>query len=668
MRDELTAWEAATGRILTRWFVFIPLIVALSILLYGMSLDDFPVPVVFVHFFPFSLSALADQVWNGLWNFCRPTAMLLWRLEYALFDGNYVGHRLTMLLLHILNVYLVFLVGRRLLKNDIAAAISGLLFATHPIHSENVCLLASQYDMSCMTFFLAAMLAYDRYLVASDEGVRTRVRLWAILACLFELLSIGGKEVGVMLPFVLIAYDLCRKMTRRNIGGALAKALWRGLPVLAVLAAYAVFRVARYEQNIGYAAAYLNQPIETLLRLGTYLRLLLSPNIIWLLLLAVLPFAKKEYIFALLFVLITLLPVLQMPPMERFCYIPSAGYCLATGWAFVIGIRRVASWLGRLGPIRRLAWVGSALGLALAIVQIPFAYQNSQTWSAYLPVRKTLKSIRRVVPKPGPGTTFYFANIEPLFDLALLNDYDYSGQGSFRCEKIINYVYEQHSGPEYFFEMIGDQAFGSEFLRFRCKQLLRRIGPQRYGRPDIVWGRGGRPLSQWTIDGRPAVGKQPGDSAAIALRLGERPVVLASPPLTLRSFEVSSVTLKIDPRKLSPHSTCQIEWSVVGRPQTHSTPPAVIPISRPAEQPSIPMSAPPWERNGQPSAKVQIDQITIDLGSRTDWVFQEGLIDRIAVRLKGSGTLIITGVRLNSPRPTKSPGLAPIIQFHERRQ
>jgi len=657
--------------LLLRWYVLLPLALLLSLIIHGMCLDDFPVPVAFVHFFPFSLAALVDQVWNGLWNFCRPTAMLIWRLGYALFETNYVGYRVILFSLHVTNIWLVFALARRVLKNDVAAAISGLLFSAHPIHSEVVCLLASMYDASCMTFFLATLIMFDRYLDAIQKRRRSSVRFLCLITCVFEVLCLGAKEVGIMLPIVMLAYDLCLRAKRPNIGASLVGVVRRSIPFLVILAGYLVFRLMRYEQNVGYATQFFSDPFGTIRNLVEYLRLILFPNEMWVVLLMFLPFAKRQYVFTLLFTLLAIVPVLQIPTAARFCYIPSAGYCMAVGWCFVIGWRRIAEVFGLSKRWRRVRFVGSVAALALFALQIPFAYFNTTTWSMnYIPVRRALQTIREVVGIPEQGSVLYFADIPPLLDLSLFNEYDYTIKDRFRCEKLVNYLFEDHRGPEFFFEMNGLEAIYSEQLGERCERLQSALGKQEYTTTDLVWGQGARPFSEWAIVDGSSLGSggrtvKLGAGPTIDLDLADGPVKLLSPALKISTLGVTSVGLVADFGQ-SEDTTCQLQWLVLPQREVVSNPMVLIPIYHRRQDPTTPLSAPVWEKDGDSRPRERTDQMSIDLGSRIDWVFERRTVERIAIRFAGSGRVSISVIRFDAPAPAGAPDLKPIIQFHEQ--
>jgi len=186
-----------------------------------------------------------------------------------------------------------------------------------------------------MTFFLGSLLAFERYLVARESGPRAHARAWLLVTCLLLILCLGSKEVGIMVPFVMIAYDACSRIRKGRPKASVIAVGRRAVPFLLILAAYIVFRIARYEQNVSYMSLFFDDPLGALRNLIDYFRLAFFPNEMWVVLLLMLPFATKQYVFALAFLLLPLIPPLMIAPQERFVYIPSAGYCMAVAWCFV---------------------------------------------------------------------------------------------------------------------------------------------------------------------------------------------------------------------------------------------------------------------------------------------------------------------------------------------
>ncbi|MBN1592462.1 MAG: hypothetical protein JW941_04320 [Candidatus Coatesbacteria bacterium] len=675
MGNNLAIWESRAARILSRWYIFALLVIAVSLLMYGLCLDDFPISESFAHMLPFSLGALIDQTWNGLWNFCRPTAMVIFRIGYALFETNYVGYRSMLLVLHIINVFLLLAFARVLFKDRLVAIASALIFATHPIHSECIALIVSLFDVSCLTFYLASLLAFNRHLVARVSNSKSQSRNWMILSCFFVVLCLGAKEVGATLPFVLMAFDGLRRTWRRGHIRASAVSVFKStLPYLIILGIYVIFRLARYEQNVSYARLFFEDPFSVFGKLADYFRLVIFPNPMWLVLLAMLPLAKRQYIFALIFLFLPIIPPLQILPQERFVYVPSAGYSLAVGWCFVVGWRRLLSKIGNLIQNRNLASVGTAAVLLLAIGQIPFAYMNTMTWSNSIPIRKALKSIWEVVGRPAKGTILYFSNIDPQYNLAQIGEYDSTLVGQFRAEKIINYPFEEHKTPEFFFRMNGFDARADRRLATKCRQLEIRIGPQDYGQDGLSWGIEDDCLCKWLIyrtdpeSGEILAAFRPEADNTINLRLDEeRGTVLTSPVLNMPTTRISTVTFLIDRSRLSNGISCQLEWTFSAEGEGIRGGRSEILPKEGGNSPQVQLTSPRFneDEGSAPLDPVAFDPISLDLGSLPEWVFDERQVYRISLWLYGTDDVRISAIRFEPPSRTMLFGLKPMVQFHE---
>lgn len=90
---------------------------------------------------------------EGISNYYRPMMTLPYLLNYQAFGLNPFGFHLTNILFHLMATLLVFLLGRRLLSNDLMAFMAALLFAVHPIHTESVTWVAGLTDVNCAVFF-----------------------------------------------------------------------------------------------------------------------------------------------------------------------------------------------------------------------------------------------------------------------------------------------------------------------------------------------------------------------------------------------------------------------------------------------------------------------------------------------------------------------------------
>ena len=110
----------------------------------------------------------------------------------------------TNVVLHAANAGLVFALTLLLSGRLVVAAFAGLLFGIHPMHVESVAWISERKDVLYTFFFLAAAIAYWRYLERLG---------WPWLAGTFALfvLSCLSKGMAVVFPFVMILIDFWKR-------------------------------------------------------------------------------------------------------------------------------------------------------------------------------------------------------------------------------------------------------------------------------------------------------------------------------------------------------------------------------------------------------------------------------------------------------------------------
>ena len=93
----------------------------------------------------------------------RPLCVLTFRLNYLLGGFQPWGYHLVNVLLHCLATVLLVKLARQVLpksKSSVGPAITGLLFAAHPIHTEAVAGVVGRADLAACNFYLLSFLAY----------------------------------------------------------------------------------------------------------------------------------------------------------------------------------------------------------------------------------------------------------------------------------------------------------------------------------------------------------------------------------------------------------------------------------------------------------------------------------------------------------------------------
>lgn len=130
-----------------------------------------------------------------------PMAMTLMSVQYKISESiQFI--RFGSLLVHLLNVLFIFLIFRKLCKEDWMAGVIALLWAVHPMQVESVAWLAAAMKIGTYTlFYLMAIWFYLRYL---DD---TNSKKFLVLSLVTMLVSALCKEQAVALPIMLLAID-----------------------------------------------------------------------------------------------------------------------------------------------------------------------------------------------------------------------------------------------------------------------------------------------------------------------------------------------------------------------------------------------------------------------------------------------------------------------------
>jgi Tfp pilus assembly protein PilF len=130
----------------------------------------------------------------------HPLTWLSHMLDVEIFGLNPRGHHLSNLVLHVLNVILLFLVLSSMTGAFKSSAFAAALFAIHPLHVESVAWISERKDVLSTFFWILTMSAYLGYVRKPGAG-----RYLSVVACL--TLGLLSKPMVVTLPFVLLLLD-----------------------------------------------------------------------------------------------------------------------------------------------------------------------------------------------------------------------------------------------------------------------------------------------------------------------------------------------------------------------------------------------------------------------------------------------------------------------------
>ena len=362
----------------------------------------------------------------------RPAMFLSLALDYRVWGLDPAGFHLTNLLLHLLNVLLVYGVALRLPGGRSFAPLAGLFFALHPVHSEAVAAMVGRSDLMVTMFFLVGLLAYQRFI--EDKGLLRR-GLFFLLALLSYGAACLTKENGIVLPLLLVISEKWLWKVKDRGRGLRAQAL-SIVPFLVVGVLYIGFRqmaVPPSEQTVWGGGAW-QTALLMMMVLWKYMVLLvfpffLSPSYIsyWPVgwgyaevlggFLALLGgvFVAFRYTrrfpllsWAVAWIGISLLPVSNIIPIpgammaERWLYPPSVGFCVFMAWG-------ATALLVRSNAVLRRALLG--LGVIVLILFSVRIVSWNPVWRDECSLNQTVlrKNPESVLARVNMGNYFYLA-------------------------------------------------------------------------------------------------------------------------------------------------------------------------------------------------------------------------------------------------------------------
>jgi protein O-mannosyl-transferase len=154
---------------------------------------------------------------HGYYGNWAPLTLLSHMLDVQLFGLTPAGHHATNLVLHTLNVLLLFLVLKQMTGRIWPGAIVAALFAIHPAHVESVAWVSERKDVLSTFFGLLCLLAYARYVQSkfeirnpkSERSSKFKVPggIWFTFSLIFFALGLLSKSMLVTLPFLLLLLD-----------------------------------------------------------------------------------------------------------------------------------------------------------------------------------------------------------------------------------------------------------------------------------------------------------------------------------------------------------------------------------------------------------------------------------------------------------------------------
>lgn len=340
-----------------------------------------------------------SHVWGyagGFTNYYRPVFLIVLRLWNAIVGLDPVGWHTLPVLLHLINIGLVFAIIRRLSGDVATGVIAAAVFGVHPVQIEAVASIYGGNETIMVVSLLAAFWAYLRFTVGGKAH-------WMAVSSFFFAIALLIKEDAIVLPLVIAAYEI---LSRRGASASKRSYLAPIVISVAVIIAYFLARRAALGTLSGHVVSSVSWTTVLLtapLSLVTFLRLWIAPFgmsafydspyvtrpdlhffLPLLLLIAIAAgiwfWSRRTreplIVFAMIWALLAIAPVLDIRLMQpgdfvhiRFLYVSSVGLSLLAA----IALRQLFA-----HPRLRVA-VAAAIMVALAVstrAQIGFLHDN----------------------------------------------------------------------------------------------------------------------------------------------------------------------------------------------------------------------------------------------------------------------------------------------------
>jgi protein O-mannosyl-transferase len=330
----------------------------------------------------------------------HPVTWVSHALDCQLYGLNPHGHHLTNVLLHAINVVLLFLILRWGTGATWRSAVVAALFGLHPLNVESVAWVAERKNVLSTFFFFLTLAAYGRY------ARRPSIGRYAIVALAFAM-GLAAKPMLVTLPFVLLLLDywpLARiadwTEPSGNVQASWSQLLLEKLPLLGLSAASSVITMIAQEDAVRQAVTFSMRFRNAIYSYAKYVG-----KVFWPVHLAVIyphPLNKlsavtviasaafvagisllawrwrKQYPFAIvcwLWFLGTLVPVIGIVQVgdqgmaDRYMYIPAIGIFVGVVW----GVRQwlaTQAWFPQQWTSISLKGIATILLVALSLITI----------------------------------------------------------------------------------------------------------------------------------------------------------------------------------------------------------------------------------------------------------------------------------------------------------
>ena len=329
-----------------------------------------------------------------------PIQIISYMVDYAaggLRPGIFI---FTNVLIHAINGILFYLLLFRLTQRKVIGFLAAFIFLFHPVQVESVAWISQRKNLLALFFFLSSFHSYISYRLTE----KTASMFYYTVSVAAFMLALLSKPVAIILPLVLILYDLCYRDKSGRTSWLANK-----IPFLSIAgAALLIALKSQLPENDGGRISYaIEGPLGVfytmLTVLARYFKIIFWPtelsalymppmkvgvdgmvalSALFAAVLVVLGFylyrSRKELFFWYALFFVGLLPVSQIVPLvtlmnDRYLYFPMVGAAAFFGLI-------VLPFVDTASNVRKEAL---AVVLGLVIIPLPWlSWQRTSVWSS----------------------------------------------------------------------------------------------------------------------------------------------------------------------------------------------------------------------------------------------------------------------------------------------
>jgi tetratricopeptide (TPR) repeat protein len=245
-------------------------------------------------------------------NYYRPLPMV-WKLfHYTVFGAHPFWWHLSNIVVHTIVTLLVFVLARRITRDDFTAVASAFVFGLHPVHIEAVAWVSGITDLLLALLLVGAFILYLDWRATGPRRFRRSYCL--LLSLLLYALGTLTKEPAIIFPGLIVFWEFLNTSAAgsqswdiKRFFNRCRESLTPALPYLAVPGVYLVVRI-RVLKSFSHTAT----PLPALTMVLTW------PSLIW--------FYIKSLLWPLGLSIFYDVPVVSRPGLSGFV-MPLLGVC-----------------------------------------------------------------------------------------------------------------------------------------------------------------------------------------------------------------------------------------------------------------------------------------------------------------------------------------------------